>query len=485
MINSTEIAQQRPVRTFGAGLRRTLVAGAMALAVPVAVSADTLADALAGAYNTSGLLEQNRALLRAADEDVAGTLAGLRPVIGWSTDIRRSYSNSSGVAGLAGVRGTSSGATNLNAGITAEWLIYDFGRTRLSTEAAKEIVLSTRQNLVSIEQQVLLRAVQAYMDVQRNTRFVSIRRSNVGVISESLRAARDRFEVGEVTRTDVAQAESRLSLSRSNLAQAVGDLERAKEEYLAVVGNVPRNINQPRSLPALTRTEETAKQIALRNHPDMLRAQHDVAAAKLNVLVAESAMKPRVTLNAAIGVTERLNGNSAGQTGEFGVQIGGPIYQGGALASAKRRAFALSDAQLGILHQTKDRVRQNVGNAYAVLEAARASAAATAEAVRAGRVAFDGVNEEATLGARTTLDVLNAEQEYLDAQADQISAQADVIIASYAVLATMGELTVRDLNLAVQTYDPAAYYNLVKDAPAALSERGQSLDRVLRKIGKQ
>ncbi len=481
MINSKHPMPQRPARTFGAGLRRAVIAGALALASPVA-AADTLADALAGAYNTSGLLEQNRALLRAADEDVAGTIARLRPIIGWSTDITRNYSNRSGLPAGAG---GSSGSTNLNAGITAEWLIYDFGRTRLSADAAKEIVLSTRQGLVSIEQQVLLRAVQAYMNVQRNTRFVSLRQSNVRVISESLRAARDRFEVGEVTRTDVAQAEARLSLSRSNLAQAVGDLERAKEEYLAVVGNMPGNLNQPRSVPTLTRTEETAKQVALRNHPDMLRAQHDVAAARLNVLVAEGAMKPRVTLNAAVGVNERLNGSTSGETGSFGVQIGGPIYQGGALASVKRRAFALADAQLGVLHQTQDRIRQNVGNAYAILQAARASAAATAEAVRAGRVAFDGVNEEATLGARTTLDVLNAEQEYLDAQANQISAQADVIIASYAVLESMGELTVRDLNLAVQTYDPSAYYNLVKDAPAALSERGKTLDRVLRKIGKQ
>ncbi len=487
MITSMDTAPHRPARiltrTFGAGLRRAMVAGALALAMPAAASADTLADALAGAYNTSGLLEQNRALLRAADEDVAGTIARLRPILSWSTDITRSYSNRSG-GGLAGTS-TSSGSTNLNAGITAEWLVYDFGRTQLSTEAAKEAVLSTRQSLISIEQRVLFRAVQAYMNVQRTQRFVSLRQSNVRVISESLRAARDRFEVGEVTRTDVAQAEARQSLSRSNLAQAVGDLKRAREEYLAVVGSVPRNIGQPRNVPTLTRTEETAKQVALRNHPDMLRAQHDVATANLNVLVAEASMQPRVTLNASVGVTERLNGNTAGETGSFGVQIGGPIYQGGAMASGKRRAFALRDAQLGILHTTRGSIRQNVGNAYAILEAARASAVATAEAVRAGRVAFDGVNEEATLGARTTLDVLNAEQEYLDAQANQISAQADVIIAAYAVLESMGELTVRDLNLAVQTYDPAAYYNLVKDAPAALSERGKTLDRVLRRIGKQ
>ncbi len=479
------MARRTPAGTIAAWARGWIAVAVIAVAAPAA-HADTLADALAGAYNNSGLLEQNRALLRAADEDVAGTVAGLRPIISWSTDVTRSYTNRSGGTGVnASFSNSSSGSTNLNAGITAEWLLYDFGRTPLAIDAAKELVLSTRESLVSIEQQVLLRAVQAYMNVQRHTRFVALRRNNVRVISESLRAAQDRFDVGEVTRTDVSQAEARLSLSRSNLATAQGDLERAIEEYVAVVGKAPGNLSQPPSLPRLTRSEETAKQVALRSHPDMLAAQHDVSAAKLNVLVAEAAMKPRVSLNANLGVTERLNGNTSADNGSFGLQIGGPIYQGGALSSAKRRAFAQRDAQLGALHVTRDRVRQNVGNAYAILQAARASATATGEAVRAGRVAFDGVNEEAKLGARTTLDVLNAEQEYLDAQANQISAQADVFIAAYSVLESTGELTVRALQLAVQTYDPAAYYNLVKDAPAALSERGKSLDRVLRKIGSQ
>ncbi len=482
MTKVTELNSGRPTRRLGATLRRIVVAGAVTLAAPVGLSAETLADALAGAYNTSGLLEQNRALLRAADEDVASTIARLRPIISWSTDVTRTYSNTS-VSGLT-VGGRSSGATNLNAGLVAEWLLYDFGRTRLSIDAAKEIVLSTRQTLVAVEQEVLLRAVQAYMNVERSRRFVSLRRSNLRVIDESLRAARDRFDVGEVTRTDVAQAEARLSLSRSNLAQAEGDLQRAIEEYLAVVGHAPGDLAQP-PVPALTRSEETAKLIALRSHPQMLSAQYDVAAARINVLVAEAAMNPRMTLSASVGVTERLDRSTTNDTGTIGVQVGGPIYQGGALASAKRRAYAQRDAQLGVLHQTRDRLVQNVGNAYANLEAARATAVAAADQVRAGRVAFEGVNEEAKLGARTTLDVLNAEQEYLDAQANQISAQANVVIAAYAVLESMGELTVRDLNLAVQTYDPTIYYSLVDQAPAALSQRGKMLDRVLSKIGKQ
>lgn len=467
-------------------LGRGIIA-ALALSVMVpAAQADTLADALAGAYNTSGLLEQNRALLRAADEDVATAVSALRPVISWTTDVTSTYSRTRGNTGAAAALANgSSRATSLNAGITAEWLLYDFGGTSLRIDSAKELVLATRQSLIGIEQQVLLRAVQAYMNVVRNTRFVALRRNNVRVIGESLRAAQDRFEVGEVTRTDVAQAEARLALARSDLALAEGDLEQSIEEYVAVTGRRPGALSQPPSPPRLTRSEETAKQVALRTHPDMLAAQFNVSAAKLNVLVAEAAMQPRVTFGASVGVSERLNGGAETDTNRLSLGLSGPIYQGGALSSAKRRAFAQRDAQLGILHQTRDRIRQNVGVAYAILESARASAAASAEQVRAGRIAFEGVNEEANLGARTTLDVLDAEQEFLDAQANQISAEADLVIAAYAVLESTGELTVRDLNLAVQTYDPSAYYNLVEGAPAALSERGQALDRVLRKIGNQ
>ncbi len=455
---------------------------AVTVAAPQALQAESLADALVSAYNNSGLLEQNRALLRAADEDVAATVAALRPIINWSTDITRSFSR---VPAVPGPGNRSSGITNANAGITAELLLYDFGRTPLQISVAKEAVLATRQTLIGIEQRVLLRAVQAYMDVQRNTRFVALRQSNVRVIGESLRAARDRFEVGEVTRTDVAQAEARLSSAQSGLAAAQGDLAQAIEEFIAAVGHKPSRLLQPPHLPTISRTVDSAKSVAVRHHPDILKVQHDVAAADLAILAAEAAMKPRITLNGSLGVREELGGSSFSQQGSFGIRATGPIYQGGALSSAKRRAMALRDAQRGVLHVTSLGVRQNVGNAYAVLRAARAVMTSSNDEVSAARVAFNGVREEAKLGARTILDVLNAEQELLNAQANQISAQADVYIAAYAVLSSMGQLTARDLNLAVQSYDPAAYYNLVKTAPVSSSKQGKQLDRVLRALGKE
>lgn len=457
-----------------AGLIATLALGQATVA-----RAETLADALASAYEHSGLLQQNRALLRAADEDVAIAVSGLRPIINWSSDLTRSFGRNRSSAGTA-----NSSATELNLGITGQLLIYDFGRTRLGIEAQKELVLATRQTLISVEQQVLLRAVTAFMNVRRNREVVSIRQNNLRLLGEELRAARDRFEVGEVTRTDVAQAEARLANARSGLALAQGDLTQAIEEFRAAVGRKPGNLVAPRSLPKLSGDVEAAKSIAVRRHPDMLRAQHDVAAADLNIQVARAAMRPSLNLTTSLGASEELGGPDFGRNGSVGLEVTGPIYQGGRLSAATRQAMAQRDAQRGALHEVRHQVQQNVGNAYANLRAARAAAAAGEEGVRAATVAFRGVREEAKLGARTTLDVLDSEQELLDARASLVSAQADVYIEAYGVLAAIGELTARDLNLGVKTYDPTAYYNLVKDAPVASSKQGKKLDKVLRALGK-
>ena len=172
------------------------------------------------------------------------------------------------------------------------------------------------------------------------------------------------------------------------------------------------------------------------------------------------------------------------RTGTFGLSIDGPIYQGGLLSSAVRQAMAQRDALRGNLHEVRHEVMQDVGNAYAVLLAARASLTAGREEVRAARVAFNGLREEAQLGARTTLDVLDSEQDLLDAQANAIDAESDLFIAAYAVLETIGELTAEDLRLNVQIYDPEGYYDLVKRAPVPSSKQGQKLDRVLKALGR-
>ncbi|WP_120501806.1 TolC family outer membrane protein [Roseovarius sp. EL26] len=459
--------------------RNSLLTAAVLAVSTVSAKAENLADTLVSAYEHSGLLQQNRALLRAADEDVAQIVSQLRPIINWTTDITRSFGESE----------TSSlrrdlGATNVNFGIQLDLLLYDFGETPLRVESAKEAVLATRQALRSVEQQVLFRAIQSYMNVLRNGQFVSVRQNNVRLLQEELRAARDRFEVGEVTRTDVAQAEARLAEAQSGLSTANGDYIQAVEEFRAAVGRAPNNLKQPTQLPKLSGDVEAAKLIAVRSHPDMLQVRHQVASADLTLLAAEAAMRPDVNLFGQLGGTEEFDGNDYTHNGSFGVRVTGPIYRGGLLSSQKRQAQARRDAERGNLHEVRHTVKRTVGNAYAILDAAQASRRSSREQVRAAQVAFDGVQEEAKLGARTTLDVLDAEQELLDARTNLISADTDVYIAAYAVLSSIGQLTANDLNLNIQTYDPAAYYNLVKGAPVPLSAQGKKLDKVLEALGK-
>jgi len=446
---------------------------------PSGARAETLADTLKSAYINSGLIDQNRALLRSADENVAQAVASLRPIIDWTADVTRDFSR----VRTAG-RSRSSGTTTGNLGITGSMLLYDFGLSEFLIEAAKETVLATRQTLISVEQFVLLTAVRAYMNVIRNQEFVALRKNNLRLLDEELRAAQDRFEVGEVTRTDVAQAEAAVALAQSGLASAQGDLTRAIEEFREAVGRDPGALRTPGDLAGLSGDVEAAKAVAVRRHPDILTAQHNVAAAELNILAANAVMRPSLNLIGRVGTNDELSGSDYSRSGRVGIELRGPIYQGGRLTSAKRQAMAQRDSQLAQLHLVGLQIKQDVGDSYANLRAARASSVASREAVRAATVAFEGVREEAQLGARTTLDVLDAEQELLDAQANLISANADVVIAAYSVLSAMGELTVKDLNLGVQTYDPTAYYDLVRTAPVAGSAQGQKLDRVLRAIGK-
>jgi outer membrane protein len=330
---------------------------------------------------------------------------------------------------------------------------------------------------------VLLQAVQAYMDVRREAETVTLRRNNVRVIKEELRAAQDRFDVGEVTKTDVALAEARLAASTAQLAAAEGSLEQARARYRQAVGVSAGSLSTPPQLPKLPASLADAQAIALRNHPAMKEQQHNIKSTEFSVSATEAATGPKVTLSGSLGVTDTYE-TSFTRDGQVKLGATGSIYSGGNIPSVIRKAKAQLSAQKSGLHVTRAAIEQSVATSYALLEMTRASRQATQEQIRAAQVAFDGVREEATLGARTTLDVLNAEQELLNARADLIGAVADEQIAAYRVLAQMGQLTVDHLNLPVQKYDPASYYNLVKDAPTAQSEQGKALDRVLKAINK-
>ncbi|SES38756.1 outer membrane protein [Tranquillimonas rosea] len=434
------------------------------------VAAESLTDALIGAYRNSGLLTQNRALLRAADEDVAQSLAQLRPIITYAATA--DYAPSGSNSRLDG------GKLSGTAGLSADILLYDSGSSRLAIEAAKATVLATRQELIAVEQNVLFSAVDAYLSVQSAQAFVDLRENNVELIREQLRAARDRFEVGEVTRTDVATAEAALANAQANLAAARGDLEVAREAYRAAVGRYPGPLESVPNAPATASSEEAAANVAVRSHPEILAAQQQVRVAELNIMAAEASFGPELSAGAQTGVDQDFNADSS-----VGVTLQGPIYRGGQLTSQLRQAQARRDATRGELYTTQLNIRQSVGQAWSQLQVAQASLSSIDEQIRAARVAFEGIQEEASLGARTTLDVLDAEQDLLDARANRIDAVTQRYAAVYGLLRSMGMLTADHLGLDIPTYDPSAYYNAVRDAPVReVSPQGERLDRIIERL---
>jgi len=446
-----------------------LAAGA---AAPLA-QAETLSDALIAAYRNSNLLEENRALLRAADEDVASAVAALRPVINFA--LQSTYRNAE-VANFPFPNVTTDSLSTA-ANLSFELTLFDFGRNALAVDAAKETVLATRESLVGVEQQVLLAAVQAYVQTRLAQEIVALRESNVRVITQELRAAKDRFEVGEITRTDVAVAESRLAAARADLAAAQGDLLVARESYKAATGAYPGNLALPPPAPGIAKTLDEAQAVALRSHPILRQAQHQVTVADLTVERAAAAMKPTLTAQAVLGMQQ-----GGLESESVTLSLNQTLYAGGSLSALYRQALAGRDATRAGLHQTAVTVAQNVGNAWSNLLVSSASIMATELQIAAAQTAYDGMREEAKVGSRTTLDVLDAEQELLNARAAKLSAEATHYAGVYLMLQAMGLLTVEHLGLGIPTYDVTAYYNAVKSAPAT-SSQGRKLDRVLQAIG--
>ncbi|MEO1550789.1 MAG: TolC family outer membrane protein [Pseudomonadota bacterium] len=443
-------------------------AAAFALALPQGVWADTLSDALVKAYQLSPVLEASRASLRSTDEGVAQARAARRPTVSGSASATLS-DNDDFNRDL-----TDSYSIQLDASLT----LLDGGQNRFAIESARNAVASARAGLRDAEQSVLLDAVSAYMDVRRDMQFVSLSQNNVMVLQEQVRAARDRFDVGEVTRTDVSLAEARLAEAQANLASSRGQLRTSEEVYRAVVGVAPRNLQPPPPLPTMPRSVSDAQAIALREAPSLTSAQFNEIAANFDLKRSRAAQGFSATLNSSAGfsVDQRFEGDTQTST-SIGVTGTLPIYQGGRLSSLVRQAQAVVALRKAEVQSAARSVRQNVATAWSNMDVSAATVAAAREEIRAAQVAFDGVREEATLGARTTLDVLDREQELRDAQFSLASAERDRYVAGFNLLASMGLLTVEYLNLGIPTYDPDVNYQKVQNAPFS-TERGSILDKL-------
>ena len=473
---------------FGLGWRRSAnvlscASAALALAAvalsPGRASAESLLSALARAYYGNPDLNQSRANVRVRDEDAPKAKAGLRPKASITAQAGAQYaaikipfggssSQQSGAAsGASGdfqdtYVGYPRGAT-LNMSQT----IFDGFRTENSVRQAKSGVFAARSTMRLTEQATLQNGATAYMNVLRDTAVVSLRKNNISVLEEQLKQSRDRFQVGEVTRTDVAQAEASVALARSEFYAAQALLKNSMANYRQIIGAEPKHLEPGRSLePLLPKSLEQAIAIALVEHPGVTAAFHQVDAAALAVKVAESALAPNLSVNGQVSNQyDSFLGlpGSKQFTASAIAQLNVPLYQGGSeYASIRQAKEQLGQARLNADVQ-RESVRASVVSSYGLLDTAKASITSGQSAVKAAETALAGVREEAKVGQRTTLDVLNAQQSLLNARVNLVTSQRDRVVASYAALGSIGRLSAQELNLAVALYDPSVHLNQVHD----------------------
>ncbi|WP_134496818.1 TolC family outer membrane protein [Microvirga pakistanensis] len=417
-------------------------------------SAETLESALAKAYGNNPSLNAQRAGVRATDENVAQAKSGYRPTITGTADIGRAYSEGTGYSTPRGF------------GVEINQTIFDGFRTDNSVRRAESGVFAAREDLNTTEQDILVNAATAYMNVLRDTAILDLQRNNVEVIDEQLRQTRDRFNVGEVTRTDVAQAESRLAAARSQASQAEASLRASIAQYRQFVGVEPRQLAPGRPLDRLTPgSVDAALKIAFGEHPAIKAALHQLDAAELQVRIAQGALAPQVGVRGS--VAQRWDSSPLNQGGALQASavatLTVPIYEGGQAYSATRQAKEQAGQARLQADWVRDQVRAAVVTNWGALEAARAQIQAAQAQIDAAETALSGVREEARVGQRTTLDVLNAQQELLTARVNLIQAQRDRVVASYQLVSAMGRLTSRALGLAVNHYSPKIHYDQVKD----------------------
>ncbi|MEL7462471.1 MAG: TolC family outer membrane protein [Pseudomonadota bacterium] len=426
------------------------------LAAPA--SAQTLSEAFATAYSTNPTLIAARAGVRAVDEGVPIARSGMLPDVAATASV--------GVTRTT-VNGTPPGSSTepRSVGVEASQVLFDGGRTFNSIDSAVSDVDAARARLSDTEQTVLLQVVTAYMNVIRDQEFVSLGRNNVRLIAEQLRAARDRFEVGEVTRTDVSQAEARLAQAEASLAVQEGALARSFQAYGNVVGAPPGDLAPPPPLPSLPPTLADAVSEALDNNPSLRAERFDEEAARSDIALAQGALLPTVTLSGSVAYSEDQSANLSNGVTSAQVQLNAtiPLYQGGAAYAGIRQAQALQSQQMTEIRVAARNVREATENAWTDLATARIAIRAGRQQVAAAQIAFEGVREEAKLGARTTLDVLDAEQELLGARSDLVSAERDEYVAAFAVLNALGRLSVAGLGVDVAPYDPNQNYEANND----------------------
>jgi outer membrane protein len=431
-------------------------------------NADTLRDALVSAYNDNPTLTAQREEVKATDATVAIAKAAGRPQIGGQVGLNRDLSRS-------GILETGGHGPTLSATADLSLPLFNGGAVKNSVRAAKTRVEADRATLRAVEGDIFTQAVSAYMNVIRDRSIVELNQNNVKVLETNLEATQDRFQIGDLTRTDVAQSEARLQLGRAELATAQGRETSSEATYREVIGHQPGQLQPPPPLPPLPTTPEEAVQIALANNPDLVSITRQAVAAGYDVRVAEAGRLPTLsgvlssTYVDTLGSSETdiFTGESVPNKGSrttLGIQANVPIFQGGLPAARTRRAQALEGQALQQVVGTERAVVQAARAAFATYDAALKAIQAQTVAVQSNELALEGTRAEQSVGTRTVLDVLNAEQELLNSQVALVTAKRDAYVAGFELLNAMGQAEARDLGLdGGPLYDPLGNYRHVAD----------------------
>ncbi len=424
----------------------------------------TLQEALAAAYATNPVLLEERAHLRSVDENVPTALAGWRPQVSFTGNVGYADGSYAEPAGL-GISKFRNNRDELALQASVVQPLYRGGKTAASTHQAVNNVMSERANLIATEETVFANVINAYVTVIEDYNLLQLDISNEQVLRRQLDATNDRFRVGEITRTDVAQAEAALAGASSTRETAEGTLQTARANYARYIGTLPPDhLEEPQPLKLPVQSEQQTFELAQANNPAVIQALFNNSAAKDAVDVSFSNLMPQLS---AQGLAFRNDNQTINHVRSIGAQgtlnVSVPIYQGGSEYAAVRQARQnQQQAEKGVDDARRQALQQATA-AYETYVSAKASITSTQAQVRSNQVALDGVEREAIVGSRTTLDVLNAQQLLLQSRTTLIVNLASLVTASYGVASAIGRLTARDLGLNVPLYDETAYYNAVRD----------------------
>jgi outer membrane protein len=437
-----------------------LMASVAAIALGVSSAhADTLVEALAKAYATNPTILAEQAKVRATDEGVSQALAGWRPTVTVNASTGNSLQRSDSTKPDDSYRNPNTENVQLTQPL------FRGGRTTASTTQAENNVLAERAKLTSIEQQVLLQVVTAYMNVVQAQSVLELDKANEQRLRRQLDATNQRFQVGELTRTDVAQAQAALSGAIADRTQAEGDLATARTAYHNVVGDEPGDVKAPEEMNDLPAGFDATVSGAIANNPNVLNADYTEKASKANIDVVRGALLPQLSLagTAQHEYDTLTTANHWRNTYTLLLQLQIPIYEAGAIYSQLRAAYETDRQNLQLLDQARRDARQTAATAWDALATAKARINSLSDQVKSNELALEGVEQEALLGSRTVLDILDAEQALLNAQVSLVRSQHDATIAAYQVRSAVGSLTAQAMALPVSLYDPKQNYNTVRN----------------------